>query len=358
MEDRHAQRTARLQEAMSTQRIDHLWVEPSVGFYYLTGVELASIERLAGLLVPAEGSLRLMVPVMLEAETDALQIETISWDDAEGPESASALVLKDVSHLHVQGSLPMWAAESLRAARPDLVLDPGTLSGLRERKDEYEVELIRRSGAFTDSVVEDIARLDLSGLSERELAGRIQGHYLEAGHKPGEWTLVASGAKAAMPHYAGQHVPISRDEPLLCDLGGTVEGYWSDITRVFFPKDRSSEIETAYETVCAAYDAAFAAVEPGVPCAEVDRAARSVIETAGYGEAFLHRTGHGVGLELHEAPYIRAGNGQRLEIGHVFSIEPGIYLAGKFGLRYENVVCLTEDGPEAVNTSPRDHFFA
>jgi Xaa-Pro aminopeptidase len=186
----------------------------------------------------------------------------------------------------------------------------------------------------------------------------IQARYLELGYQPTPAPLVASGANASMPHYSGEETPIRRDAPLLLDIGCAVEGYWSDITRVYFPSGLDPEIEKAYEIVCAANDAAFARVEPGVPCQEVDRAARTVIAEAGYGEQFVHRTGHGLGLEMHEAPYIRDGNAQPLEIGHVFSIEPGIYVSGRFGVRYENIVVLSEAGPVSVNDSPRVHYFS
>ncbi|MGH2820467.1 MAG: M24 family metallopeptidase, partial [Actinomycetota bacterium] len=150
---------------------------------------------------------------------------------------------------------------------------------------------------------------------------------------------------------------IDTAQPLLMDFGCAVEGYWSDITRIYFPHALDAEIAETYEIVCDAYDAAFDALEPGVTCHEVDRAARAVIEKAGYGEAFLHRTGHGLGLEVHEPPYLRSGNEQPLDVGHVFSVEPGIYVPGRFGVRYENIVHLGAHGPESMNRSPRRHSF-
>jgi Xaa-Pro aminopeptidase len=141
------------------------------------------------------------------------------------------------------------------------------------------------------------------------------------------------------------------------DFGCAVDGYWSDITRLYFPRDLDGEIREAYEIVCEAYEAAFAILEPGVPCQDVDRAARRVIENAGYGDAFLHRTGHGLGLEVHEEPYLRDGNEKSLEVGHMFSVEPGIYVQGRFGVRYENIVHLGAGGPEPMNLSPRKHYF-
>lgn len=353
-------RLARLLEEMNERSIANLWIEPSVDFSYLTGIEALSFERLTGLLITSQGDMRLLVPLMLENEFAGMagRMETSAWDDASGPEEATATVLKGIDSLHVQGSLPMWAHHALRSAGSDVTieLDPGTVARLRERKDSDELERIRSSGELSDQVMEWIGTQDLASMTERELGGRIRARYLELGHTPGEWALVASGANAAMPHYSGEDVAISNSSPLLTDFGATVDGYWSDITRVFFPRTLDQEIKDAYEVICAAHDAALAAVAVGVPCREVDGAARSVIEQAGYGDQFIHRTGHGLGLELHEAPYITATNDQPLEIGHVFTIEPGIYVSGRWGLRYENVVHLGEGGAEVINNSPRHHY--
>jgi Xaa-Pro dipeptidase len=360
MQDPYPERVSRLQEEMSRLGLEWLWVEPSVGFLYLTGLEPISIERLTGLLVPSEGELRLLVPLMLRDECASIDAELEAWTDDEGPERATERLVKDVKRLHVQGSLPAWALMMLRSVKPelDVELDPGALSSLRERKDAREIELIVRSGAVTDEMVEWIGTVELDGVTERKLGGMIQARYLELGYRPTPTPLVASGANASMPHYSGEESPIRSDAPLLLDFGCSVEGYWSDITRLFFPRELDDEVRSAFDIVCAAYDSAFARVEPGVRCEEVDRAARKVIAGAGYGEQFVHRTGHGLGLEMHEAPYIRDGNDQPLEIGHVFSIEPGIYVSGNFGVRYENIVYVSEDGPVSVNDSPRVHHLS
>lgn len=359
MEAINERRLEALVEAMGPAGIEWLWVEPSVGLYYLTEIETISIERLTGLLVSKTGQLRLLTPRMLADDFESLaeRVDPVTWTDEEGPEKGAASVLADIGRLHVQGSLPVWAFMMLRNARSgiELLVDDRTLTGLRERKDEREIELLTRSSAVTDDVVEWIAGQDVTGMSERELAGRIQARYLELGYRPGEWALVATGANAALAHHLGADVPIARDEPLLTDFGGLIDHYWSDTTRMHFPRDPDPAIEGEYEIVCAAADAAFDAAGPGVPCAEVDRAARAVIEDAGMGDLFVHRTGHGIGLEVHEPPYISGGNPQPLEVGHAFTIEPGIYRPGKWGLRYENVVVIEENGPRSLNQSPRMH---
>jgi len=360
LSERYQRRLGGLQEVLRERGAEALWVEPSVGLLYLTGLEPVSMERLFGLLVPASGAPRIVVPLLLKDECEHVdEAEQVVWSDSEGPEKATAKVLGGILHLVVQGSLPVWSLRLLEQARPGMEIeqDPGMLAGLRERKEPEEVELIRRSGALTDETVSWVGTLDLENLTERQLAGKIQARYLELGHRPSPYGLIATGANTAMPHYVGGDVPIRTDQPLLMDFGCAIDGYWSDITRIYFPRDLEEGLEEAYEIVCRAYDAAFAILEPGIPCREVDRAARAVIEDAGYGDAFLHRTGHGLGLEVHEEPYLRDGNQKPLEVGHVFSVEPGIYVQDRFGVRYENIIHLGREGPESMNLSPRKHFF-
>ena len=360
LSDHHERRVGLVQEELHERGIEALWVEPSVGLFYLTGLEPLSMERLFGLLVLASGPPRMVLPLLLKEECEHVDMtEQVVWSDDEGPERAAAAALDGVSRLVVQGSLPVWSLRLLEKARPGMEVeqDPGVLSGLRERKEPAEVDLIRRSGELTDETVSWVGTLDLESLTERQLAGKIQARYLELGHRPSPHGLIATGANTAMPHYTGGDVPIRTDQLLLMDFGCAVDGYWSDITRIYFPRDPGEEVEEAYEIVCRAYDAAFTILEPGIPCQEVDRVARAVIEKAGYGGAFLHRTGHGLGLEVHEEPYLRDGNEKPLEAGHVFSVEPGIYLQDRFGVRYENIIHLGREGPESMNLSPRNHFF-
>jgi Xaa-Pro aminopeptidase len=358
LDERYRRRIDGAQNALRERGIEALWIEPSVGFFYLTGLEPVSMERLFGLLIPASGELRMVVPLLLKDECEGVA-EMLVWDDSEGPERAAAQALAGISSLHVQVSLPTGALFFLQGVRPgmEVALDPGIISGLRERKEPEEVDLLRESGRVTDEVVAWVGTLPLGELSERELAGRIQSRYLELGLKPTPEGLIASGTNAAMPHHTGGETKIRLDQPLLMDFGCAVGGYWSDITRIYFPRQVEAETGAAYELVCEAYDAAFATIEPGIPRSEVDCAARQVIEEAGYGDAFLHRTGHGLGLELHEPPYIRPGDERPLEVGHVFSVEPGIYVRDRFGVRYENIVYLGKNGPESLNNSPRWHTF-
>ena len=355
MNDLHAGRIDALRDRLADTDADALWIHPSVDLRYLCGLELLSLERPAGLLIRADGPLRLLVPLMLLPQAADVAPDTESWSDEAGPEPALTRVLAGVRRLLVEPSLPTGAAFLMRACAPglELDLDPGLVAALRERKQPDEVAALREAGRLADEMVAWVAAQPLAGLTERQLSGRMQARFLEQGHRPHPDYIVATGANAALPHHETSDTPIDPRAPLLLDFGCLVEGYHSDITRVLLPDDSGPGVEEAYAVVLAAHDAALAAVAPGVPCEAVDRAARDVIAAAGHGERFLHRTGHGLGLEIHEPPYLRAGNPQPLETGHVFSIEPGIYVAGEFGLRFETIYHLGADGPEALNAAPR-----
>jgi Xaa-Pro aminopeptidase len=342
-------------ERLTDTDADALWIHPSVELRYLSGLELLSLERPTGLLIPRDGPLRLLIPLMLLPQAAGLDAEPVAWSDEAGPEPALAKVLSGVRRLLVEPSLPMGAAVLLRSCAPglELELDPGIVAELRERKDDAEIAALRAAGRLADEMAAWTATQPLDGLTELRLAGRMQARFLEQGHPPHPDFIVATGANGALPHHETGDAPIDPAAPLLLDFGCLVDGYFSDLTRVLFPPATAPEVEEAYAVVLAAHDAAVAAVAAGVPCEEVDRAARQVVEAAGQGERFLHRTGHGLGLEIHEPPYLRSGNPAPLEVGHVFSIEPGIYVPGAFGLRFETIYHLGEHGAEPLNHAPR-----
>jgi Xaa-Pro aminopeptidase len=345
-------------EELDRAGADALWVHPSVGLTYLTGLRPLALERPTALVVLAGGGLRALAPLMLAPELEEIDgADVCAWTDDQGPAAAIARVLDGVHRCLVDPALPSGTAFAMRAARPglDIALDPGIVAGLRRRKQPDEVELMRAAAREADAAIDWIGGLELAGRSERALALALQARFLERGVDPYGGYVIATGANAALPHHVTGDTPIAPDAPLLADLGCTVSGYYSDITRVLLPAAPEAEVIEAYEVVCAAHDAVVAGLEPGLPCAEADRLARDVIDAAGYGERFLHRTGHGVGLEIHEEPYLRAGNHDRLQVGDVFSVEPGIYVPGCFGLRHENLVHLRPDGPELLNASPRTH---
>jgi Xaa-Pro aminopeptidase len=342
----------RIVDAVTAAGADALWLHPAVDFRYLTGLAPLAVERPTALVILAGGGLRVLAPLMLAPELEAIDgAELTAWSDGDGPEGAIARVLDGVGHCLIEPDLPSGTAFALRAARPglELVLDPGIVAGLRERKAPDELEHLRAAGREADAAIAWVAGAELAGRSERWLASELQARFLRRGVEPYSGYVVASGPNGALPHHETGDTAIAADAPLLTDFGCIVGGYYSDTTRVHLPAGGGGEAPEAYEIVRAAHDAVIAGLEPGLPCHEADRLARDVIEAAGYGERFIHRTGHGVGLEIHEQPYLRAGNPAPLEAGHVFSVEPGIYVPGRFGVRYENLVHLGADGPELLN---------
>ena len=195
--------------------------------------------------------------------------------------------------------------------------------------------------------------IPLVGRTEAEVSAHLSRRIIEEGHDKVNFAIVAAGENAASPHHhAGSRV-IQENEIVLCDFGGTMAGYCSDTTRCVFTGEPPAEIAEAYEVLHSAQRAGVAAGVVGTPCEEVDRVTRRIIADAGYGDFFIHRTGHGIGMEEHEDPYIVEGNALPLEAGHAYSVEPGIYMAGKWGMRLEDIVVATEDGPRALNNS--DH---
>ena len=338
----------RIRDGLRDAGADALWVHPALDFRYLTGLAPLAIERPTALVILAAGGLRVLAPTMLAPELEAIEgADVVAWSDGEGPEAGIARVLDGVGRCLVEPDLTTGTAFALRAARPglELALDPGIVAALRARKAPDELERLRAAGEEADTAMAWVAGAELEGRSERWLALELQARFLRRGVEPYASYVVASGPNGALPHHETGETPIDGG-PLLTDFGCIVGGYHSDTTRVHHAEGEAAE---AYAVVRAAHDAVIAGLEPGMPCHEADRLARAVIETAGHGERFIHRTGHGVGLDIHEEPYLRPGNPAPLEVGHVFSVEPGIYVPGRFGVRYENLVHLGADGPELLN---------
>ncbi len=342
--------------------LDALLITPSPDFAYLLGYRPPALERLTCLVVPASGVPRLVLP-RLEAPLAAHQlgeladeVEVIAWDEVDDPfQLVHALIETDAARVGVQDQ--MWARFVLRLRA---VLDPVELvaagpamAAMRRVKGPDEIERLRAAGAAADQAMLEITRERLSGRTEAEVSRRVLELLLEAGHDTAEFAIVASGPNAASPHHEAGGRVIEAGDAIVLDIGGTLAGYWSDTTRTAFVGEPPADFVALHEVLREAQEAACAAVGPGVAAAEVDRAARSIIEEAGYGERFIHRTGHGVGLELHEEPYVVAGNAEPLEPGHAFSVEPGIYLPGRWGARIEDIVVCTPDGGERLNGTDR-----
>ncbi|MFM7047433.1 MAG: M24 family metallopeptidase, partial [Actinomycetota bacterium] len=227
---------------------------------------------------------------------------------------------------------------------------------LRIRKDAAEVDALAAAGAAADRVAGQLQRGEISlvGRTEAQVSADISTRLLDAGHDVVNFAIVAAGANAASPHHHPGSRVIKKGDIVLCDFGGTMNGYCSDITRCVHIGQPSTEIVRAWDDLRRAQEAGVAAGRIGESCESVDAAARSVLATAGWGDYFIHRTGHGIGMEAHEEPYMVSGNSLPIANGHAFSVEPGIYVSGKWGMRLEDIVVATDAGPRRMNSAARD----
>ncbi len=369
-EDIHAERRERAAARLRETGSAGLICFPSRNLQYLTGFDEAPGERHFFLVIPAaemsDAEPVLFVPALYERqvreETTVDDVRT--WTDGDDPTAAVRDLLgeRGLSEGRLLVDDTMWAtfAQDLREAAPNATwgLASEALAALRVRKDEAELSAMRAAADTADATVRDLRELgtDAVGMTERELARWIADRLTEHGGDGVSFeTIVAAGPNGAKPHHGSSDREIESGEPVVLDFGTRVDGYPSDQTRTLvFEGDPPAEYERVHEVVREAQAAAVDAVEPGVTAESIDRAARDVIDEAGYGDAFVHRTGHGVGLDVHEEPYVVAGNDRPLERGMVFSIEPGIYLEGRFGCRIEDLVVVTENGCERLNRTDRE----
>jgi Xaa-Pro aminopeptidase len=359
------ERTRRCQRRLGEVGADAAVLFPSTNLFYASGFREEAGERHLFLFVPREGSPAFVAPEMYDEQIrDASWVEDIRlWADGEDPTELVAELADEMDlrggHLLVDDT--MWAlfTQDLRETLPEATfgLASEVFEDLRMRKDETELDALRRAGELADRVSVEIRELgeEAVGMTETELADEIERRLADAGGEEVAFgTIAGSGPNGAKPHHRHGDREIRRGDPVVLDFGAYVDGYPGDQTRtVVFAGDPPEGYQQVHETVRDAQQAAVEAVEPGVPAEEIDRAARDVIEEAGYGDEFVHRTGHGVGLDVHESPYIVEGNETELEPGMVFSVEPGVYLEGEFGVRIEDLVVVTEEGCERLNDSPR-----
>lgn len=353
---RHQERFGRARHALQELRADWLLVPPSADFRWLTGAVARSTERLVALALPRHGEPFCLVPRL---ESDALAaacpwLELEVWADGE---DAFARLQR---RMDLTRGPAVLVGEGLRA-EPLLRLAararcrPATraLARMRAVKDSLEIRLMEEAAANADRIMEQAADFVRPGMTEREVGAFILSRFEVAGDTDA-WEIVGSGPNSALPHHFTSRRTIEEGDVVLLDLGAFTGGYGSDITRTFWLGVPPPDAERVYDVVNRARDAGIAAAGAGAEPQAVDRAARQVIERAGYGEYFVHRTGHGVGLEVHEPPYIAAGNREPLVEGMVHSIEPGIYLPGRFGVRLEDLVVVERGGARRLNHAPLD----
>lgn len=360
-----SQRVDRVRARMTDLGVDAVLVSVGPDLPYLTGYEAMPLERLTMLVLPAEGDATLVVP-RLEAPRVVERPDVFalrSWDETDDPVAivaglvgaAGAVAIGDRTWARFLVDL-QTALPATRFSRGGEVMGP-----LRARKDAAEVEALRRASEAADRVAAELQRgdIELVGRTEAEVSADLGRRLRAEGHQRVNFAIVAAGANAASPHHEPGDSVIADGEVVLCDFGGTMLGpdgigYCSDITRCVHLGEPDAEMAEAYAVLLEAQQAAVAAAVVGTPCEEVDATARRIITEAGWGEQFIHRTGHGIGIEEHEDPYIVAGNATPLEPGHAFSIEPGIYVSGRFGFRLEDIVVAADSGPDPLNRADHD----
>lgn len=355
-------RLTRARDAAGAAGLDALLITPGASLRYLIGYEALPLERLTCLVVPAEGAPQLVVPRLEQPAARAspaggLDLEFVAWDETDDAVALVADLIPRASRVGLDDA--MWAEKVLRfrAAMPEVeqALAGTVLSELRLVKSADEIEALREAAVAIDRVHARVGDWLRAGRTEAQVAGDIAEAIVAEGHGRVDFTIVAAGPNGASPHHESGSRVIEAGDVVVVDIGGTtVAGYCSDSTRTYVVGEPPPGFAEAYDALVRAQEAAVTHVRPGVTAASVDEAARAVLTDVGLGEYFVHRTGHGIGLETHEEPYIVAGNERQLEPGMAFSVEPGFYLPGRYGARIEDIVVVTDGGVERLNLRPRE----
>jgi len=362
-----ADRLGRVQQAAKSAGIDALLITPGADLRWLVGYHALPLDRLTCLAVPASGEPFLVVPRLeqpaAEASGAGRWVPIVTHEETDDAFAVTAGRLRDAVGANpstVAVSDRMWAQNVLRWSRrmpgTELSLAGDLIRPLRLIKTRDEVDALRRAATAIDAVHTRMGEWLRPGRTEREVARDIAVAITDAGHDQVNFVIVASGRNGASPHHEVSDRVIETGDPVVVDIGGTMpDGYCSDCTRTYVTGGTPpGDFAAYYKVLLDGQIAACDAVRPGVTAEAVDAAARDVIAAAGFGAAFVHRTGHGIGLEEHEEPWIVAGNPTRLEPGMCFSIEPGIYLAGRHGARIEDIVVCTGNGVDRLDTVDRD----
>ncbi|MEU4194487.1 Xaa-Pro peptidase family protein [Kribbella sp. NPDC026611] len=354
---------SRLERARAAAEGTGLLIAPGSDLRYFLGAPGGSFERLTTLVIPADGPVALVVPKLeapgfADLPLDELNVDVVTWVDGVDPYAFAAERLQGAERVAVSDFTPALHVLALREALPkaEQVLAGPIVRELRMRKDAAEIDALRKAGAAIDRVHARVGEWLRAGRTEAEVGADIADAIVAEGHTLADFVIVASGPNGASPHHALSDRVIETGDVVVVDIGGPVaEGYNSDSTRTYaVGSPRDADVLATYAVLQEAQQAAVDAVRPGVSAESIDAAAREVITAAGFGEFFIHRTGHGIGLDVHEEPYIVGGNTLPLEAGMAFSIEPGIYQPGRWGARIEDIVVVTEDGGESMNQQPHD----
>lgn len=352
----YSSRLDRLRALMAGQAVEVALLSVGADLPYFTGYEAMPLERLTMLVVPADDEATLVVP-RLEAPRvmDRGAFSVRDWGETDDPVEivggivgprTRAVIADPTWSIFLLGLQSLIPKASFASATP-------LTRELRMRKEPEEIRWLRHAAEATDRVVARLDEVSFAGRSERAVAGDIAAMTVAEGHDVSTFTILASGPNSASPHHETGDRVVTEGDSIVLDFGGRAHGYHSDTTRTLHVGPPSARYSAAFDVLERAQAAGRAAVVPGVPAQEIDRATRAAIADAGYGDFFIHRTGHGIGIEGHEHPYIVEGNELPVETGMTFSIEPGIYVPGEFGMRIEDIVAVGPDGIDELNRSDR-----
>ena len=338
-----------------------LLVTPGPDLIYLTGyAPVAITERITMLVIPVDGEPAMIVPRLERPDAEnvvgASTLRLVDWTDGSDPYEATAKLLAGTGRYAVSDSA--WAMHLLglqgQLPHSSYVSMTSDLPMLRAIKDDAEIQRLASAASAADQAYEEIVQVRFAGRSETEVGGDLAELLRRFGHSQVDFTVVGSGPNGANPHHEIGDRVIEDGDMVVLDFGGLKHGYGSDTTRTVHVGEPTQEERDVHEIVRLAQQAGFEAVKPGIECQEVDRVPRAVITEAGYGEYFIHRTGHGIGITTHEPPYMVEGETHLVQPGMCFSIEPGIYLPNRFGVRIEDIVTVTSEGGRRLNQTPHE----
>jgi Xaa-Pro aminopeptidase len=351
----YLERLARVRQSMQQRGIEAVVVSPSSDLLYLCGYEAPALERPTLLVVTVDSEPVLLVPRLERARVPMVTADIatlIAWEEGDDPYDAAAKVLGGAQHIAVGDQ--MWALHLMelqrRLADARFYGASKVISPVRAVKEPAELELLQRAAEAADKVALRLGEIVRVGMTEREAAAAISNALLDEGNDAVGFVIVGSGPNSASPHHNPSDRTISQGDVVVCDFGGVRCGYRSDVTRTMVFESTPEGFDLAYDAVRAAQQKAVEAAASGTVASEIDRAARSILAEAGYDQFFIHRTGHGIGLDPHEEPYIAEESETIIESSMCFSIEPGIYLEGAWGIRIEDIVVATDSGGLRLNT--------
>lgn len=351
----YSARVDAVRRQLANSRVDLLAVSPSDDTRYLLGFSPVADERPCYLLVTPGRAVYVVPELNADQARAHTSIPVISWADAHGPDDALTQAFRELGDqdyrtVAVDDTMRADFLLRLQKLMPNARYTVGSevIGRLRQRKSSQEIALMRASAKTADNALLAAVQAIRPGVTEMEVAEAAAREFRRQGVEEVSFTIVASGPNGAFPHHYTSKRVIEEGDSVIIDLAATLDGYSSDVTRTAFVGTPTEEWKKVYSTVLEANQNAEAVVRPGIKAREVDIAARSTIERAGYGQYFLHRTGHGIGLNVHEPPWITSESDIVLEEGMAFSIEPGVYLPGRFGVRIENIVVVTSDGRERL----------